>query len=108
MWNGNFRTVEEYAHKQAVLAEHCRAVGRDPSSIAHTLYIFVDLSDAQQAAGQYPGMHLLHGTPAQVAAELRDYIGLGLQHIMLRFTDFPSTTGLERFTKEVLPALGLA
>jgi len=35
IWHG-FVDADSYAHKSAVLAEHCAAVGRDPSEIAHS------------------------------------------------------------------------
>ncbi len=107
MWNGAFSTSEAYAAKQAVLAEHCRAVGRDPHEITHTYYGIVALGDAPAAAGGAPGMHFLSGGPEQVATEVRAFIALGVRHFMLGFTDFPSQVGLRRFTQEVLPALGL-
>ncbi|MDB5076973.1 MAG: class flavin-dependent oxidoreductase [Chloroflexi bacterium] len=106
MWNGAFRTSEQFAHKQAVLAQHCKDIGRDPAEIVHTYYGFVDLSDEQEdARREGSDMHILAGSSAQVASELRALIGLGVRHVMLRFLDFPATVGLERFTKEVLPAL---
>jgi alkanesulfonate monooxygenase SsuD/methylene tetrahydromethanopterin reductase-like flavin-dependent oxidoreductase (luciferase family) len=108
MWNGNFLTVESYAHKQAVLAEHCRAIGRDPNEIVLTYYGLVDLSDAQEAAGGSPHMHFLNGDTQGVATELQGFIDLGVRHFILGFTDFPSRTGLERFTREVLPALSVS
>jgi alkanesulfonate monooxygenase SsuD/methylene tetrahydromethanopterin reductase-like flavin-dependent oxidoreductase (luciferase family) len=107
MWNGNFLTPDAFAHKQAVLAEHCRAIGRDPATIEHTYYGFLDLSDAQDTSKHPDVRHVLYGTTRQVADELQAFISLGVRHIMLRFLDFPSTTGLERFTREVLPLLRL-
>jgi alkanesulfonate monooxygenase SsuD/methylene tetrahydromethanopterin reductase-like flavin-dependent oxidoreductase (luciferase family) len=108
MWNVGFTTPEGYAHKQAVLAEHCRAIGRDPQEITHTYYGLIDLSDAQTAAGEAPRMHVLNGDAQKVAAELRSLIGLGVRHFMLGFTDFPAMQGLQRFTRDVLPALALS
>lgn len=106
LWNYPFATAEEYAHKQAVLANHCQSVGRDPGAIAHTYYAIVDLSDEQQGArDEGDDMHILQGSPEQVAAELRDFQNLGVRHVMVGFTDFPATRGLERFTAEVLPRL---
>jgi len=108
IWNGAFSTSTAFAQKQAVLAEHCRAIGRDPQQIAHTYYGLIDLSDAQAAAGHAPQMHVLNGDPTQVARELQSFIALGARHVMLGFTDFPSQDGLRRFTQDVLPALTLS
>lgn len=106
LWNGAFSTAEAFAHKQAVLAEHCRTVGRDPAEIEHTYYAVIDLSEEQRGRAAFPpSMHILGGSPAAVAGELREFAALGVRHVMVGFTDFPSTTGLERFTRVVLPAL---
>ncbi len=107
LWNGAFSTPADYAHKQAVLAAHCQAIGRDPRTITHTYFGFIDLSAAQDAAARLP-MYIHHGTSQQVVAELQAFIDLGVRHLMLRFTDFPATAGLQRFAREVLPALDLA
>ena len=108
LWNGAFSTAEAFAHKQSVLAEHCKAIGRDPGEIGHTYYGLVDLSDAQPTARETSNSHILNGDPERVARELQDFIGLGVRHFMFNFLDFPARQGLERFTREVLPALKLS
>jgi alkanesulfonate monooxygenase SsuD/methylene tetrahydromethanopterin reductase-like flavin-dependent oxidoreductase (luciferase family) len=108
MWNGNFSTVEGYARKKAVLEEHCRAVGRDPAQIALTYYGIVDLGEESTSHDAPSHLHILRGGSRQVASELRGLIDLGVRHFMIRFTDFPSFQGMERFTNDVLPALDLA
>jgi len=45
----------------------------------------------------------LVGTPAEVAAQLRRYVDLGVEHFILRFADFPGTDGVELFGREVIP-----
>jgi len=90
LWNGAFSTSEAFAHKQAVLAAHCHAIGRDPRQIVRTYYGLIDLSDAQAAAGQAPQMHVLNGDAEQVARESQAFIALGVRHFMVCFTDFPS------------------
>jgi alkanesulfonate monooxygenase SsuD/methylene tetrahydromethanopterin reductase-like flavin-dependent oxidoreductase (luciferase family) len=105
-WNYPFCTPEKYAHKQSVLTAHCARVGRDPKEIAHTTYAVIDLSDDQERArAASADMHIMGGSPAQVAAELRAFHDLGVRHVMINFGDYPSTAGLERFTNEVLSAL---
>ena len=53
-WNITRVTVDEYAAKARILAEHCRAVGRDPATISRSLMIPV----------------ITGRTPAEVAARL--------------------------------------
>ncbi len=107
MWNASFLTTEALAGKKELLVEQCRAAGRDPSELVLTYFSAVDLTGAGAPAPR-PDIHFLTGEPSQVAAELQAFIDLGVRHFMLRFADFPSTVGLERFTTTILPALRLA
>jgi hypothetical protein len=43
--------------------------------------------------------------PAQVAHELQASIDLGVERLIVRLVDFPSTAGLELFAREVIPLL---
>ena len=45
------------------------------------------------------------GTPEEVAAHLQQYVDLGVELFMLRFADFPDTSGALRFANEVIPLL---
>ncbi len=45
----------------------------------------------------------LAGTPDESAAKIRAFAGLGVEHFILRFPDFPHTGMAEMFIKEVLP-----
>ena len=104
-WDTNICPVETYAHKQRVLAEHCRAIGRDPASIKYIYFGFVSIVDDPADIARREGAHTVGGTPEQVAAELREFLKLGVSHFIIRFMDWPSTRGAERFIGEVLPRL---
>jgi alkanesulfonate monooxygenase SsuD/methylene tetrahydromethanopterin reductase-like flavin-dependent oxidoreductase (luciferase family) len=103
-WNHNFCTAEEYAHKQRVLADHCRELGRDPDSILHTYYGFVQFVDDPASAEQRP-FHVVSGTPDDVTRELEAFIKLGVKHFQFRILDFPKMDGLHTFIEKVLPRL---
>jgi alkanesulfonate monooxygenase SsuD/methylene tetrahydromethanopterin reductase-like flavin-dependent oxidoreductase (luciferase family) len=103
-WNHNFCTAEVFAHKQAVLAGHCRDIGRDPSEIVHTYYGFVQFVDDSSEKEQRP-FHVIAGTPDDVTRELEEFIRLGVRHFQFRLLDFPSHDGLHTFIDKVLPRL---
>jgi F420-dependent oxidoreductase-like protein len=95
-WNTN-GTVEEVAARDAILAEHCAAVGRDPATIERTVSFAIvirdDPAEAQNAfrrlcdangmadAGKVP---TLLGPPELVAAALRPYVDIGFRTIVVR------------------------
>ncbi len=105
-WNHNFCTAEEYAHKQRILADHCREIGRDPNEIVHTYYAAVSLvNDLSQSQAGARDFHVVAGTPDMVTKELSQFVKLGVKHFQLRFLDFPQMDGLEMFVEKVLPRL---
>ena len=103
-WNHNFCDAEEFAHKQSVLADYCRQQKRDPTDIVHTYYGAVSVVDDPGKA-EKRSFHVISGTPDMVAAELSQFIKLGVRHIQLRFLDFPLMDGLQMFIDRVLPKL---
>jgi alkanesulfonate monooxygenase SsuD/methylene tetrahydromethanopterin reductase-like flavin-dependent oxidoreductase (luciferase family) len=103
-WNVPFVTADEFAHKQRVLEEHCREIGRDPSEIMHTYYGLVSLVDDPSMV-EKRDVNVVGGTSEVIAEELLQFVRLGVKHFQLRFLDFPSTDGLEKFIDEVIPKL---
>jgi alkanesulfonate monooxygenase SsuD/methylene tetrahydromethanopterin reductase-like flavin-dependent oxidoreductase (luciferase family) len=99
-WNQCFSTVEEYRHSRDVLHMRCREVGRDPAEIKLTYYGAVAIADEPITESEV--IHLVRGTPQEVAQELQEFIDLGVSHLMLRFSNL---TSLERFRDETLPRL---
>jgi len=95
-WNTN-GTVDEVAAREAILREHCAAVGRDPSTIERTVSFPIvvrdDPADAARAfralcdanhtpdAGNVP---TLLGPPELVAAAIRPYVDIGFHTIVVR------------------------
>ena len=101
------RDVQE--HKLAVLADHCRDIGRDPASIRKaipwTLYLHRDRATVRRWAGdavegERPAVA---GDPAEVRDRIEEAIGLGFNMIQLRFAGLMDTADIELFADEVLP-----
>lgn len=104
-WTAPIQSIEEYAHKQQVLAEHCRAIGRDPDEITHTFCARVSIAENPDDVYRGPGRYIIGGTPDMVTRELEQVIALGVKHFQLSFFGFPQTDDIEMFIHRVLPRL---
>jgi alkanesulfonate monooxygenase SsuD/methylene tetrahydromethanopterin reductase-like flavin-dependent oxidoreductase (luciferase family) len=107
-WNADYYSPAEYGRKLGVLEEHCRAVGRDFSTIVPTYFATVTLTRDPNVAPKLPFSHrgelyLVNGDPDAVIRQLEEFVALGVQHVQLSFTDFPNSEGLDLFLSEVLP-----
>jgi F420-dependent oxidoreductase-like protein len=115
-WNAS-GTLEEMAERNRILAEHCAAAGRDPSTIERTTTFLTVIRDDPRAArevlhaqlahnglGEVPTAHpLALGSPEHVAEVMRPYIELGFRSPIVRL---PSP--FDRETIDRLPELRVA
>jgi alkanesulfonate monooxygenase SsuD/methylene tetrahydromethanopterin reductase-like flavin-dependent oxidoreductase (luciferase family) len=99
-WNFNSCSVEEYAHKLAVLRSHCVRVGRDPAEIKLTYLSTASVSEDPEQVVHSPQKHFVAGSSTEVIRELERFQAVGVTHFMFRFLDPES---LERFVKTVVP-----
>ena len=103
---------QSFEHKLGVLKEHCKAVNRDINSItiSEQLLVCLGTSEAEveqkwQMATRFPFAKTgIKGTPAQVVAQLKDRVRLGLQMFTIFFSDLAPPQTLELFANEVMPA----
>jgi F420-dependent oxidoreductase-like protein len=118
-----------YQRKCERLAEHCRAIGRDPREILHsvsTAYLIgrdeVELGQRARSlqrlmpnlAGLDAPGSLAHlradgwrvGSPADLIVDLRALAAAGADRIVLQHNDQGDDEALELLAKEVLPAIG--
>ena len=120
-WNVTRLDVEGYRAKRQVLAEHCRAVKRDPETIARSLMIPLAIGrDAAEVARRvanaraiFPALPdgeaawraagFLAGSPAQVVEDLKRWDEGGLQRVLLQMLDQEDIGALELFARDVLP-----
>jgi len=113
-WNIPGGMVANYARKLEILRQHCAAFGRDYNSIVKTwsaeaIAVAETEAEAQRIAAASPYNSLsIVGTPAQVAAQLRPFLDLGVEYLIVRLLDFPATAGIELFLHDVLPRLRAA
>jgi alkanesulfonate monooxygenase SsuD/methylene tetrahydromethanopterin reductase-like flavin-dependent oxidoreductase (luciferase family) len=104
-WCPDVASVEVFRHKARVLEEHCAAVGRDPTSIVHSQVVWISIEDDSAALTRWDDLHIVAGNSDQVTRELSEFVRAGVQHFQVRFMDYPSTAGMERFVKNVIPRL---
>ena len=114
-WNYIYRDRETYAHKQEVLKQHCRAVGRDYDEIKQVIATSVLIADNEkelarlrERPGIRPSDDSLVGTPEQVTERLLQGIRQGADRIALNFNDAPRPEGAWLFAAAVLPHLSEA
>ena len=99
-YNFNSCTVEQYAHKIAVLREHCNRVGRNPSDIKLTYLGTVSVAEDPGKVVRNPQKHIIAGNSMEVIKELEQFCEIGVTHFMFRFLDVET---LEYFSETVVP-----
>lgn len=104
-WCADAGPVEVFGRKRTVLAAHCAAVGRDPGEIVHSQVAWISVEEDPARVVRWPGLHIVAGTPDDVAHELMAFRDAGVRHFQVRFMDYPSMAGFERFVGQVLPSL---
>jgi alkanesulfonate monooxygenase SsuD/methylene tetrahydromethanopterin reductase-like flavin-dependent oxidoreductase (luciferase family) len=104
-WTAPVQSIDEYRHKQSVLAEHCKALGRDPGEIVHTFCARVELVSRAGDLKPRPGRYIIGGTPDMVLEELSTLAALGVRHFQLSFLDFPGHDQLRWFCEAVAARL---
>jgi alkanesulfonate monooxygenase SsuD/methylene tetrahydromethanopterin reductase-like flavin-dependent oxidoreductase (luciferase family) len=103
--NVGFCPSATFARKLGALQTHCDDVNRDSNEIKKTYYAVISLHEGDEEPRESNDLHFIQGTPQEVTAELKEFIDLGVEHVMINFTDFPSTKGLELFKEKVVPNL---
>lgn len=124
----NFGTsVEEFAHKSAVLQRHCADAGTDFDTIVRSSNFNVICEETEKDVEDRRGWILARyrehvssdrlarleamwrefaGTPEQLVAKLSPWVEAGMGYVIAYFAEAVfDTSGIDRFAREVLPAL---
>jgi alkanesulfonate monooxygenase SsuD/methylene tetrahydromethanopterin reductase-like flavin-dependent oxidoreductase (luciferase family) len=108
-WLSYGHRPEVLRHKMAVLADHCRDVGRDVSTIRKATPLTVYLDRSADAARRWAGdavnadQPAFAGDPAALVDRLTELGEMGFEMIQLRFARMFDTADLELFVDEVRP-----
>ena len=104
-------TIDDFKRKKAILAEHCKTVGRDPNEIKLTwspeIFIRETQAELESAGSRSLWGHSLEqwrasslvGTPEQVSEKIAAYLELGCVGFVPWCADYPETTTLELFAR---------
>ena len=106
-------SLARYADQEAEMARACAEVGRDPATLRRVWFgpcVCAPTEAGVQALldGVLPGIdcrQVFAGTPAQLTAQIRAFIALGVTYFQFWCVDFPQTGGLELLINEVLPGV---
>jgi F420-dependent oxidoreductase-like protein len=111
-WNTFLMPLDQYRHKLDVLAEHCRAVGREPNDIRKSLVLQgVVIDDGTPAAqrrieaARAQNRAAMVGAPEQVAEQLLRYAELGVGDFILGARPPADYEGLRLFIEKVAPIM---
>lgn len=104
-WCHDVGSVARYARKRQVLAAHCEAIDRDPSTIVHSQVVWIRMGFDAGDRARWPGLHIVGGTADGIVDELASFVEAGVRYFHVRFMDHPETDGLERFAADVVPRL---
>ncbi len=125
-WNFMEFNVEAYREKSALLDDHCRQLGREPSEIKRSLMLGYllgrnesELRERAVAMGKVRGwpdksadevldelrQRRLVGTPQEAVAQLRPFVEAGVQEFCFQTLLLDDREALELIAEEVMPAL---
>jgi alkanesulfonate monooxygenase SsuD/methylene tetrahydromethanopterin reductase-like flavin-dependent oxidoreductase (luciferase family) len=110
--------IETVRRKEAILLEHCAAVGRDPGEIERTtgigtVFIRDDRAEAERLFREAfernrvsrPWEDQPVGTPEDVAEMLAPYVEIGYRHLVAGFPADYDEESMTRLVTEVKPML---
>ncbi len=117
-WN-LFGSPDEFRRKIAILEEHCRAVGRDPATIEKSVAaplalatdrgqverLVADIASRRRADPEQLKPAMLSGTPDDIIRQVEAYYDVGVRHTILSLRPPYDLKGIERFGREVIPAI---
>jgi len=126
-WNLSHMDAAEYQQKRRVLEENCRAIGRDPATIRHsvmaTYIIGRDKDDLRERTAKLrdflPSLRKLDidgamgevrkrglvGTPEEIVEQVRSYAALGVDLFMLQHFLLDDRDALQLLASDVIPAV---
>lgn len=113
-WNGIYRTPAQFAELNAQLDALLKAGGRRPADVSRSLMKGLVFGRDQaelerELAGRNPAdlweQGLIVGTPGEIVAQLDQLSQVGVQKVMVQWSNLDDLERLEAFATTVLPRL---
>ncbi len=95
-WNGGLRSIDEVPRLLEALVAACVEVGRDPSTITRSIEVLV----RSMPTAAPPEHREIRGDSTAIAAELRRYAELGIDHLQVQLRP-RSLEGVEAFAEVI-------
>ena len=115
---GLARTTDDVRHKNSVLDQYCKDIGRDPSSVLRTHFTtWLMLASTESVARAkldryYPDgineeqrFSRVVGTPARIAAYYQGLVDAGMEYFVVQTLDAADVETIELLAREVIPAV---
>jgi alkanesulfonate monooxygenase SsuD/methylene tetrahydromethanopterin reductase-like flavin-dependent oxidoreductase (luciferase family) len=83
IWASPFFTIADFRRGNAVLDEHCAAIGRDPAEITRSAQVFFTAREPAAGGARYPGL-------AGARELIAEFIDAGARHLVLGPIGMPS------------------
>lgn len=83
IWSSPTFTAADFRRKNAVLDDHCAAIGRDPAEIIRSVQVFFTAQEPSSPTTRHPG-------PAAARELLAELIEAGARHCVLACVGLPS------------------
>jgi alkanesulfonate monooxygenase SsuD/methylene tetrahydromethanopterin reductase-like flavin-dependent oxidoreductase (luciferase family) len=102
-WNVPFVTPEQFAHKNAVLNQHCDTVGRDPREVKRAINVGLAYSEESlvQQFGQLAPLvrgGVLSGSDDEIVDRIGQYVQAGADQVNIALRAPFNLEAVERFS----------
>jgi len=87
IWSSPTFTAADFRRKNAILDDHCAAIGRDPAEIIRSVQVFFTAQEPSSETARHPG-------PSGARELLAELIDAGARHCVLACVDLPSVRWL--------------
>jgi alkanesulfonate monooxygenase SsuD/methylene tetrahydromethanopterin reductase-like flavin-dependent oxidoreductase (luciferase family) len=109
LWNTGLCDITKYTERLDILKQHCDDLERDISTLRLTWFGSIAIGKTEAAAQQYAektiGDYAFIGTADQIAAEMAEFVEIGVDYFMFRIEGMPDPDIANLVTEELVPKI---